>query len=83
MDESSELPEAPNTFYRCPWCGEVFRRYQARCPVCGGSMGQVFSGQYRPRHGRATQWFAWAILVMFLLSVAAGVLLAACSLWLR
>jgi len=80
MDESSELPEAPNTDYRCPQCGEVFHRYQTRCPACGAPIDQVFSGQYHPPRGRATRWFAWAILVMFVLSVAAAVLLAICSL---
>lgn len=82
MAESSEWPRTSNTDYRCPECGDVFGRYQTRCPACGEPIDQVFSGRYRPGRGRVARCFAWAIIVPFLLSVATGVLLAACSPWL-
>jgi len=83
MEQSSESPEAPNIDYRCPQCGDVFAQYRIRCPACGAPIDQAFSGRYHPRRGRATRLFAWVIIVMFVLSVALGVILAAWSLWWR
>ena len=55
--------------FECPSCKRELSEWMEKCPQCGQSLFEVYSGTYRARRAPWTRWVAVVLLLEMLVGL--------------